>query len=109
MQHLWNNPQKFIEIAAEAINRRKRLALVEGIKYGRSGDEAYYAQELFVKEELTGYLNKMLKSKKSVYDHVIWDSDNEAKFAEQFGIEHGGKGVRQTAEVVPGTHSAGAL
>ena len=78
-----NNPQKFIEIAAEAINRRKQLALVDGIKYERSGDEAYFAQELFVKEELTGYLNKMLKSQKSVYDHVIWDSDNEAKFAEQ--------------------------
>ena len=77
------NPQKFIETAAEAINRRKRLALVEGIKYQRAGDEVYYAQELFVKEELTGYLNKMVESQKSVYDHVIWESDNEAKFTEQ--------------------------
>ena len=76
------NPQKFIERAAEAINRRKRLALVDGIKYRRSGSESYYAQELFVKDELTGYLNKMVKSQKSVYDHVIWDSSNEAKFAE---------------------------
>ena len=76
------NPQKFIETAAEAINRRKQLALVDGIKYQRSGDEAYYAQELFVKDELTGYLHKMIKSQKSVYDHVIWDSPNEAKFAE---------------------------
>ena len=83
LQDFRNNPQKFIEIAAETINRRKRLSLVDGIKYERSGDEAYYAQELFVKEELTGYLNKMLKSQKSVYDHVVWDSDNEAKFAEQ--------------------------
>lgn len=78
-----SNPQKFIETAAEAINRRKRLALVDGIKYERSGDEAYYAQELFVKEELTGYLNKMIESKKSVYDYVIWDSPNEEKFAQQ--------------------------
>ena len=31
------NPTKFIEIAAETINRRKRLALVEGIKYQRLG------------------------------------------------------------------------
>ena len=76
------NPQKFIETAAEAINRRKRLALVDGIKYRRSGSELYYAQELFVRDELTGYLNKMVKSQKSVYDHVIWDSSNEAKFAE---------------------------
>ena len=39
------NPQQFIELAAEAINRCKRLALVDGIKYQRLGDEHYYAQE----------------------------------------------------------------
>ncbi len=75
--------QKFIETAAEAINRRQRFALVDGIKYRRSGSEFYYAQERFVKEELTGYLNKMLESKKSVYDYVVWDSHNEKIFAEQ--------------------------
>ncbi len=50
------NPQQFIELAAEAINRAKRMALVDGIKYQRLGDEEYYAQELFAQEELTGYL-----------------------------------------------------
>ena len=40
-------------------------------------------RKLFVKEELTGYLNKMIESQKSVYDHVIWDSDNEANFTTQ--------------------------
>ena len=54
------NPQQFIELAAEAINRTKRLALVDGIKYQRIGDEDYYAQELFEQEELTGYLKNML-------------------------------------------------
>lgn len=48
------NPQQFIELAAEAINRCKRLAVVDGIKYQRLGDEHYYAQELFETEELTG-------------------------------------------------------
>ena len=33
------NPTRFIEIAAETINRRKRLALVEGVKYQRLGGE----------------------------------------------------------------------
>jgi type III restriction enzyme len=33
------NPQQFIEQAAEIINRCKRLALVDGIKYQRLGDE----------------------------------------------------------------------
>ena len=77
------NPQKFIEVAAEAINRSKRLVLVDGIKYQRLGDDAYYAQELFAREDLTRYLKNMLAAKKSVYDYVAYDSDNEAKFAEQ--------------------------
>ena len=54
------NPQQFIELATESINRTKRLALVDGIKYQRIGDEYYYAQELFEQEELTGYLKNML-------------------------------------------------
>ena len=57
------NPQQFIELAAEAINRAKRLALVDGIKYQRIGDEYYYAQELFEQEELTGYLKNMLATR----------------------------------------------
>ena len=77
------NPQKFIETAATAINQRKQLALTDGIRYRRSGDEAYYAQELFVKKELTGYLNNMVKSQKSVYDYVKSDSPNEKNFTEQ--------------------------
>ena len=77
------NPQKFIELAADVVNRRKRLELVDGIKYQRSGDGMYYAQELFMKEELTGYLNKMVESQKSVYDYVIWDSQTEAAFAKE--------------------------
>ena len=77
------NPQKFIETAAEVINRRKRLALVDGIKYRRSDTESYYAQELFAEEELSAHLSKMLESQKSVYDNVVWDASNEKNFAEQ--------------------------
>ena len=79
------NPQAFIEIAGEAINRTKRLAIVDGIKYQRIGDEYYYAQELFRQEELTGYLRNMLKeAQKSVFEHVIYDSATvERTFAEQ--------------------------
>jgi len=77
------NPQQFIELAAEAINRCKRLAIVDGIKYQRLGDEHYYAQELFEKEELTGYLKNLLDAKKSVYEQVVYDSDTEAAFADK--------------------------
>lgn len=78
------NPQQFIELATESINRTKRLALVDGIKYQRLGDDHYYAQELFEQEELTGYLKNMLAATKSVHEHIVYDSSGvERTFAEQ--------------------------
>ena len=76
------NPQQFIELAAQAINSCKQRALVDGIKYQRIGDEAYYAQELFEKEELTGYLKNVVTAEKSVHEKVIYESDTEARFAD---------------------------
>ena len=77
------NPQQFIELAAEIINRAKRLALVDGIKYQRIGAENYYAQQLFETEELSGYLKSMIDANKSVHEQVIYQSDTERTFAEQ--------------------------
>ena len=78
------NPQQFIELAIESINRTKRLALVDGIRYQRIGEDDYYAQELFEQEELTGYLKNMLAATKSVYESVVYDSSGvERTFAEQ--------------------------
>ena len=77
------NPQEFIELAAEAINRCKRLAIVDGIRYQRLGDEYYYAQELFETQELTGYLKTMIDVNKSVYEQVIYQAGTEKSFAEQ--------------------------
>ncbi|KIE42476.1 type III restriction-modification system endonuclease [Geobacter anodireducens] len=78
------NPQQFIELVSETINRTKRMILVKGIRYQRLGEEHYYAQELFEQEELTGYLKNMLATEKSVYEHVVYDSSGvEKTFAEQ--------------------------
>lgn len=77
------NPQQFIELAAEIINRAKRMVLVDGIKYQRLGDEYFYAQQLFETEELTGYLKSMIDAAKSVHEQVIYQSDTERTFAEQ--------------------------
>lgn len=77
------NPQQFIDLVADSVNRAKRMALVEGIKYQRIGEDAYYAQELFNQEELTGYLKNMLPVTKSVYEYVVYDSNGVEKgFAE---------------------------
>lgn len=77
------NPQEFIELAAELINRAKRLALVDGIRYERIGDDEYYAQQLFETEELIGYLRSMIDADKSVYEQIVYQSDTERAFAEQ--------------------------
>lgn len=81
------NPQAYIEIVSEAINRAKRLAIVDGIKYQRIGDGIYYAQQLFLDEELTGYVRNMLDvrgSSKSVYEYVVYDSPEvEQSFAQE--------------------------
>jgi type III restriction enzyme len=77
------NPQEFLEVAAQVIERVKRLAIVDGIKYQHLGDEFYYAQELFETEELSGYIKDMLAATKSVHEHVIHGSDVEATFADQ--------------------------
>ena len=76
------NPQQFIELASETINRCKRLALVDGIKYQRLGEEQYYAQSLFEETELTGYIKNTLNSEKSVYERVVYDSSPERDFAD---------------------------
>ncbi|MDO8869624.1 MAG: DEAD/DEAH box helicase family protein [Methanobacteriaceae archaeon] len=85
---LWQfkkNPQQYMDETLKIISSKMNHMIVDGIKYTRLGDNEYYAQELFENNELFGYLSKnMLESKRSVYDHVIYDSDNEKGFAERF-------------------------
>ena len=82
-----NNPQKYIEQVTAIIRNQMRLFIVDGIKYEKIGDQQFYAQELFEENELFGYLSKnMLESSKSVYDHVVYDSDVEAEFARSFEL-----------------------
>ena len=79
------NPQKFMEQATAFIKDQLQLLLVDGIKYQKIGDDQVWAQELFESEELMGYLDQnMLKSDKSVYEHVVYDSDIEEQFAKAF-------------------------
>ncbi len=80
-----NNPQKFIDKALEIIKKKMQQFIVEGIKYQKLGDDYYYAQELFEKEEVYGYLSKnMAEAGKSIYEHVVYDSDVERTFVQSF-------------------------
>ncbi|MFC2729258.1 MAG: type III restriction-modification system endonuclease [Centipeda sp. (in: firmicutes)] len=79
------NPQLFMERTAKIVRRVMKSLIVAGIRYERLGDTAYYRQELFVSEELQGYLeSNLLKSEKTPYNYVIYDSKNERQFADAF-------------------------
>jgi len=79
------NPQRYMEYAARIITSVMKLMIVDGIKYTRIGGDEYYAQELFDSEELTGYLERnMIESRRSVYTYVVYDSEVERGFAENF-------------------------
>ncbi|XCS12872.1 DEAD/DEAH box helicase family protein [Aeribacillus pallidus] len=80
-----NNPQKFIEEATKIIQREMKQLLKDGVKYYKIGDDAYYAVELFQNEELLAYLNdNAIPSEKSLFDHIVYDSDVEERFAKRF-------------------------
>ena len=79
------NPQKYMDEVAKIISSELRMMIVDGVKYTKIGDDAYYTQELFENQELFGYLSKnMVESQKSVYEYVVYDSDTEAHFAQRF-------------------------
>ena len=79
------NPQVFMDGVAKIMRDVMQETIVDGIKYTKIGDSAYYAQELFEHEELSGYLGQnMISSNRSLYDYVIYDSDNEKSFAKSF-------------------------
>lgn len=79
------NPQRYMEDVSKIIIANMKAMLVDGIKYTKLGDDEFYAQELFDTEELTGYLeHNMIEAQKSVYEYVVYDSENEAEFARKF-------------------------
>ena len=79
------NPQQFIDLAAQSINRYKQHTIVDGIRYTRlvdtKGVAHVWAQELFETTELLGYLNT-LQANKSVFESVLYDSEIERSFAD---------------------------
>lgn len=79
------NPQVFMEGTAKILRSVMKSMIVDGIRYQKIGDTEYYCQELFETEELKGYLEtNMMESKKGIYNYVVYDSENERKFAAAF-------------------------
>ena len=71
------------KLTSEIINRAKRIALVDGIKYQRIGTNEYYAQELFETQEISGYLKTMIDASKSSTNRLSINPAPRRSFAEQ--------------------------
>ena len=81
----WNNPEAFILKVGRIINNQKATMIVEHITYNRL--ESAYDSDIFAAGKLRGKLNvSAMRAEKSLYDHVIYDSENERKFAGELDI-----------------------
>jgi len=94
------NPQDFIYQVSKVINNEKSKLLLKGIEYEElkndDGEILYYDQSLFTDlinvpenkivdiENIKDIDNIDEKKKKSVYDSIVIDSDNEINFTEEF-------------------------
>lgn len=77
------NPQKFIQVCSESINRCRRRFIVDGIKYEKLQGDSFYSQQLFLEREITSHLKNMKAATKSAYEYVVFESNVEADFADE--------------------------
>ena len=83
LEEFYINPEEWIKHVSKILLSVKKENLTDGIKYEKVDD--YYEQDfIFNDEELYGYKNRNVldvESDKNIYDHVIYDSEIERKFA----------------------------
>ena len=74
------NPEEFILKASELINDEKATAIVQHITYNML--EENYDTSIFTEPTIKGKLDEnAIKAQRHLYDHIIYDSANECKFA----------------------------
>ncbi len=79
------NPQQVIDEVTRVINQVMKALMVDGIKYERLDGEVWELQR-FKDEELESYLENLVevqKQEKTLYDHILVDSDVERSFAHE--------------------------
>lgn len=87
MKDIFQNPQAFMDLVSDGINRCLTEMMVNGIKYERIAG-SHYKMERFEHEELQGYLGDtgnlipVHNQEKTLYDHTLVDSDVEGHFAQ---------------------------
>ena len=80
-----DNPEEFILRAGNLINDEKATVIIQHITYNLT-DESYET-DIFTEPTMKGQLGKnAMKTKKHLYDHLIYDSKNEKEFAEKLDV-----------------------
>ena len=81
-----DNPEEFIIKATSLINDQKATAIIEHITYDVMDEK--YGIDIFTEPTIKGKLDvNAMKAKKHLYDHIIYDSSNERKFAEELDAD----------------------
>lgn len=82
-----HNPEEFILKAGRLINEQKATAIIEHITYNLL-DETYDAT-LFTEPSIRGRLDvNAMKVNKHLYDHLVYDSNTERRFASELDIDN---------------------
>jgi len=77
-----DNPEDFIIKASHLINEEKATIIIQHITYNKL--DSIYDADIFTDPTMRGQLGKnAIPAQKHLYDYVIYDSDNERKFAEK--------------------------
>ncbi len=77
-----DNPEEFIIKASALINDEKATAIIEHITYDVMDEK--YGMEVFTDPTIKGRLGvNAMKTKKHLYDHIVYDSTNEKEFASE--------------------------
>lgn len=80
-----DNPEEFIIKAAALINDEKATSIIEHITYDVMDEK--YGTDVFTDPTIKGRLGvNAMKAKKHLYDHIVYDSSNEQKFATELDI-----------------------
>ena len=85
LSDLLTNPQRFLDLVADALRGVLHRQLVDGIKYERipkGKADSEWEMQRFQNEELVNYLSS-LQVRKSIYDYVEYDSEIEREFAKR--------------------------
>ncbi|MFC1771514.1 DEAD/DEAH box helicase family protein, partial [Candidatus Margulisiibacteriota bacterium] len=83
LSDIFNNPQLFLDLTVKEIKKVLNNLIIDGIKYQKiAGSE--YEMRRFETEEIESYIENLYivtKQEKTVYDHIIYDSEIEKQFA----------------------------